>query len=260
MSLNDQLKTAKRLRPSNGGSNVYSGKVGGKESNQFYQLRINRASNVNLDLARVKANTNLSLLNDQGKVLSRSVQNQRSNAEVREVLQKGTYYIRVGRQRGNTRYQLRLSVANMPASSGLPSLANLSSITNRVLALTNFHRQQSGLAPLKNNAILTAVAQSHTENMVVRDFYSHQAPDGSRSADRIRRAGYNYSFAAENIAAGYDSADAVVQGWMNSPGHRANIMNPNLQEIGVGFYFIANDPGTVNYRYYWTQNFGTPGR
>jgi uncharacterized protein YkwD len=260
MSLNNQLKTAKRLRPLNGGSSVYSGKIGGKESNQFYRLRINRASNVNLDLTRVKVNTNLSLLNDKGRVISRSVQNRRSTAGVNQILGRGTYYIRVGRQRGNTRYQLRLSVADMPPPSGLPRQSNLTTVTDRVLALTNFHRQQAGLTPLRNNPILTAVAQSHTENMIVRDFYSHQAPDGSRSADRIRRAGYNFSLAAENIAVGYSSPESVMQGWMDSPGHRANIMNPNLQEIGVGFYFIANDPGAVNYRYYWTQNFATPRR
>ena len=52
--------------------------------------------------------------------------------------------------------------------------------------------------------------------------------------------------------------EAVVTGWMNSPGHRVNILNPRLKEIGVGYYFLADDTGKVNYRHYWTQVFATP--
>jgi uncharacterized protein YkwD len=52
--------------------------------------------------------------------------------------------------------------------------------------------------------------------------------------------------------------EGVVAGWMNSPGHRANILNPALKEIGVGYYFLAEDTGEVNYHHYWTQVFGTP--
>jgi uncharacterized protein YkwD len=258
MSLNEQLKTAKQLRPLSGGNRVYSGKIGGDNPDQFYRLRLNRSSNINLTLSGVKANTNLSLLNGKGKVLDRAVQNKRSNGRLEQIVEKGTYYVRVARQKGSTRYQLSLKVADMPAPSGLPRQANLNAMTNRVVALTNFHRQQGGLAPFKVNPVLSAVAQSHTENMIVSDFYAHQAPDGSRGADRMRRAGYNYLWAGENIGVGYSTADEVVQAWMNSPGHRANIMNPNLREIGAGFYFTANDTGRVSYRYYWTQNFGTP--
>jgi uncharacterized protein YkwD len=260
MSLDNQLKAAKQLRPFNSGSRIYSGKTGGKAPDQFYRLRINRASNLNLSLSGVRANTNLTLLNGKGKVLTRATENKRSNGKISQIVEKGTYYVRVARRKGNTRYQLSLQVADMPAPSGLPKPQNLNAVANRVIALTNLQRQQVGLAPLKANPVLAAVAQSHTENMVVKDFYAHQDPSGLKAPDRIRKAGYNYLAAAENIGVGYNTADSVVQAWMNSPGHRANIMNPNLQEIGVGFYFMENDPGSVNYRYYWTQNFGTPSQ
>ncbi|MDJ0690009.1 MAG: CAP domain-containing protein [Xenococcaceae cyanobacterium MO_188.B32] len=70
--------------------------------------------------------------------------------------------------------------------------------------------------------------------------------------------GYQYSTAAENIAAGYQTPEAVVEAWMGSAGHRANILNPDLTEIGVGYEYLANDTGSVNYNSYWTTTFGTP--
>ncbi len=83
--------------------------------------------------------------------------------------------------------------------------------------------------------------------MATKDYFSHTSLDGSSMSDRIDRQGYAWRRLAENIAAGYPSPEAVVEGWMNSPGHRANILNCDLTEIGVG-----------HYQRYWTQNFGTP--
>lgn len=88
--------------------------------------------------------------------------------------------------------------------------------------------------------------------MAKRDYFDHTNPDGKSPFDRMSAAGYQYRSAAENIAAGYRDAEAVVQGWMNSEGHRKNIMNCGLTEIGVG-YATGGKYGT-----YWTQNFGTP--
>jgi len=129
---------------------------------------------------------------------------------------------------------------------------------NRVVELTNFQRSQFGLAPLVVNAQLTQAAQSHTENMAFQDFFSHTGLDNSSIGDRISATGYQATTGAENIAAGYQTPEQVVEGWMNSPGHRANILNANLQEIGVGYFFLANDTGNVNYNSYWTQVFGSP--
>ena len=86
--------------------------------------------------------------------------------------------------------------------------------------------------------------------MVDRDFFSHVNPDGDLPWDRMEFAGYNWSAAGENIAGGQNSPAAVVNAWMNSDGHCANIMNPNFEDIGVGYY-----PGG-DYGHYWTQVFG----
>jgi hypothetical protein len=82
--------------------------------------------------------------------------------------------------------------------------------------------------------------------------------DGSTIGQRVTAAGYQWSFTGKNIAAGYTTPQAVVNGWINSPGHRANMLNPNYQEIGIGYHYLSNDTGQVNYYHYWTQNFGKP--
>ena len=81
---------------------------------------------------------------------------------------------------------------------------------------------------------------------------------GEAPWQRIAAINYEYYSATENIAAGYTTPEAVVEDWMNSDGHRDNILNCNLQEIGVGHYYLANDSGSVNYHHYWTQILATP--
>jgi len=129
---------------------------------------------------------------------------------------------------------------------------------DQVVDLINDERTQANLDPLEMDSQLSEAAQLHSESMANDDFFSHQGVDGSSPFDRIEDAGYQYSRAAENIAAGHQTPEAVVQGWMNSSGHRANILNPNFTEIGVGYEDLANDTGSVNYNSYWTTTFGTP--
>lgn len=131
-------------------------------------------------------------------------------------------------------------------------------LINQVLELTNAERTKAGFKTLKLNSKLVNAAQNHSENMAEDDFFSHTGEDGSSVSDRVQDAGYQYSRVGENIAAGQKTAEQVVQGWMNSPGHRANILNPNFTEIGIGYEFLENDTGSVNYNYYWTQVFGNP--
>jgi uncharacterized protein YkwD len=88
--------------------------------------------------------------------------------------------------------------------------------------------------------------------MAARNFFDHNNPDGKSPFDRMTAAGYRYRMAAENIAAGYATPQAVVDGWMNSPGHRANILNCGLTQIGVGYATGGS------YRTYWTEDFATP--
>jgi uncharacterized protein YkwD len=134
----------------------------------------------------------------------------------------------------------------------------LSPFAAEVVTLTNQQRAAAGCAPLAINSKLTTAAQLHSEDMALRDFFSHTGSNNSSLSSRVLAQGYTFSRIAENIAAGYTTPTSVINGWMNSSGHRANILNCNLRDIGVGYYFLANDTGSVNYRHYWTQDFGTP--
>lgn len=142
------------------------------------------------------------------------------------------------------------------ASQVAPSQTNQNFIY-RVLELTNLERSKLGLSPLTLNTQLLNAAENHSQNMALQDFFSHTGKDGSSLGSRISATGYQFSAAAENIAAGSSTPEQVVSSWMNSSGHRANILNPNLKEIGIGYYFLADDTGTENWNHYWTQVFAT---
>ncbi|MER7572470.1 CAP domain-containing protein [Streptomyces sp. NPDC126514] len=128
--------------------------------------------------------------------------------------------------------------------------AELARTASRVVELTNRERAGAGLAPLAVDPVLTTAAQAHSADMVARAFYSHTCPDGSRPWDRAAAAGSRRRSIGENIACGQRSPAEVVQGWMNSPGHRANILKRDFTHIGVGFAG-GGEAGT-----YWTQLFG----
>ena len=129
--------------------------------------------------------------------------------------------------------------------------------TDEVIALTNAERAKTGAGALTKNAILTSAAQSHTNDMACKFFLDHTGSDKSSPFDRMTRFGYNYSTAAENVAMGQQTPPEVVKGWMESPGHKANILNAAYTEIGVGY---VNNPAEneANYNHYWTQKFGKP--
>ncbi|WP_156727979.1 CAP domain-containing protein [Streptomyces apocyni] len=120
-----------------------------------------------------------------------------------------------------------------------------------VVALTNTERARAGLRPLSGEVRLTAAAQAHSADMIARDFYAHTAPDGSEPWHRAAAAGCPHRGIGENIACGQRSPAEVVEGWMNSPGHRANILKPEFTDIGIGFAG-GGRAGT-----YWTQLFGS---
>jgi len=130
--------------------------------------------------------------------------------------------------------------------------------SGRVIDLTNAERVAQGLPALVNQVSLDVAAQSYSAEMATGDFFSHTSPSGTQPWDRAAAAGYAYSSVGENIAAGYATPEEVVTGWMNSPGHRANILNGTFTEIGAGFYRLTPDTGAVNFQNYWTQVFGTP--
>ncbi|MBR7070962.1 MAG: sporulation protein [Clostridia bacterium] len=115
-----------------------------------------------------------------------------------------------------------------------------------VVDLVNDIRQQHGLAALKLNVELSAVARTKSADMSAKKYFSHTSPTYGSPFDMMKSFGISYRTAGENIAMGYASPQAVVDGWMNSDGHRANILNASFTQIGVGY--VANG-------HYWTQMF-----
>jgi len=153
-----------------------------------------------------------------------------------------------------------------PAATPTPTPTPIPTLTptpppgfaEQVVTLTNQERAAHGCGPVTMEPRLRAAAQGHSEDMALNDFFSHTGSDGSSPWDRIHAQGYHYSTAGENIAAGYSTPEDVVAGWMASDGHRANILNCDFVHIGVGYYYLANDTGSINYHHYWTQDFAAP--
>lgn len=154
------------------------------------------------------------------------------------------------------------STVSAVSSTPHPAQATPSSaFAQRVFTLTNAARAQGrscgstfyAAAPaLAYNSLLERAAQGHAADMASKNYFSHTSLDGRTFSQRITAAGYSWRTAGENIAAGYATPEAVVQGWLQSPGHCANIMNPAFKEIGVGYGTSA----ASTYRHYWVQNFG----
>jgi uncharacterized protein YkwD len=117
---------------------------------------------------------------------------------------------------------------------------------DRVVELVNIERRKVGCGALTVDQRLMNAAQAHTTDMAINNYFSHTSQDGRTFADRILAAGYPRP-AAENIAKGQRSADEVMRAWMNSKGHRANILNCEYVAIGVGLDTRG---------WYWTQDFG----
>jgi Ca2+-binding RTX toxin-like protein len=132
-----------------------------------------------------------------------------------------------------------------------------SDFINEVLRLTNEFRAQNGLAPLTANLELNAAAQGHSEDMANQDYFSHTGSDGSSVQERAQRVGYEAGLILDNIAVGNGTPKGTVDQWIDSPGHLAQLVNPNFTELGVGYAYLENDTGNSNWGHYWTQVFGT---
>jgi uncharacterized protein YkwD len=130
------------------------------------------------------------------------------------------------------------------------SPAGLARTQAEVVELTNRERTRAGLPPLAVDPLLVTAAQAYSADMAARAFYSHTSPEGTQPWDRAAAAGSARRSIGENIACGQRSPAEVVDGWMNSPGHRANILKPDFTHIGVGF--AGGGPAGT----YWTQLFG----
>ena len=120
------------------------------------------------------------------------------------------------------------------------------SYEEEVIRLVNQIRQENGLGTLKLNWELSRVARYKSQDMADKRYFSHTSPTYGSPFQMMQAFGLTYRYAGENIAYGYSSPQAVVTGWMNSEGHRKNILNPNFTQIGVGY---------VPQGHYWTQMF-----
>ena len=129
----------------------------------------------------------------------------------------------------------------------IPQLdSSVASYEHEVVRLVNEIRQQNGLKPLIENWELSRVARYKSQDMLDNRYFSHTSPTYGSPFQMIKAFGLSYRTAGENIAKGYASPQAVVNGWMNSSGHRANILNVSYTQIGIGYVAQGN---------YWTQMF-----
>ena len=141
-----------------------------------------------------------------------------------------------------------------PFKIRMRSLGDLGDIRDAVIRQTNKQRRKKGLDPLTGDQLLHEAAQGHADEMDdVGQYLGHDSENGDGPCERLDRAGYRWRSCRENVASGQPTAKKVVQDWMNSPGHRANILADNIQEIGIGF---AVDDATN--QSYWVQKFATP--
>jgi len=123
---------------------------------------------------------------------------------------------------------------------------------SQVLELVNAARSDAGCQPLTAEAKVTGLAQHYSEEMAARNFFDHTDPDGKTPWDRAAAAGIS-NLGGENIAVGQSDAQDVMTSWMNSPGHRANILNCDYRTIGIGVHWAT---GTESGGPWWTQDFG----
>lgn len=123
---------------------------------------------------------------------------------------------------------------------------SVSEFEKQVVDLTNAERTKAGLKPLEMHGALMDVAQAKSEDMAKNNYFDHNSPTYGSPFDQIKAAGISYRSAGENIAQGQTTPAQVVQAWMDSPGHRQNILNANYTHIGVGYVENGN---------YWTQQF-----
>lgn len=125
-------------------------------------------------------------------------------------------------------------------------ISSVSEYEKRVVELVNEIRSSYGLGTLKLNEKLSSVAREKSNNMQQLKYFSHTSPTYGSPFDMMKSFGITYNTAGENIAMGYSTPETVVDAWMNSEGHRANILNSSYKEIGVGYIADGN---------YWTQMF-----
>ncbi|MFJ2635535.1 CAP domain-containing protein [Streptomyces sp. NPDC087422] len=136
-----------------------------------------------------------------------------------------------------------------PPTTAAPASADaVTAARAAILSLVNTQRASAGCSPLTASSSLDGLAQAFSEDMAARGFFDHTDPDGKTPWDRAKALGIT-NLGGENIARGQATAQAVMDAWMNSPGHRANILNCDYKTLGVGIHYGSGGP-------WWTQDFG----
>ena len=152
--------------------------------------------------------------------------------------------------------EVNLALFQVPSPSARSETLALQDVPSdfetEVLDLVNQERTSQNLRPLHWDNPLHEAARNHSEDMAANNYFSHTSLDGRTFVDRIEDAGYPWSAAGENIAAGYSTPQAVVTAWMNSAGHRQNILSSAYCDLGVGYAYNRSS----TYDHYWTQDFG----
>lgn len=152
----------------------------------------------------------------------------------------------------------------LPLLAGTPGdqIGEEQRVANSVLALINAERARAGCGPVSMNPQLVTASQGHSNDMATNNFFDHVGSSGGSVAQRASAAGYGWSRVGENIAAGQSTPESVVEGWLNSAGHRENILNCAYVHTGIGHVYQTNDTALADagapYYHYWTQVFATP--
>jgi uncharacterized protein YkwD len=146
-----------------------------------------------------------------------------------------------------------------PRSGEMPTPSNIESTRAAILCLLNAERAKQGLQPLRRNELLELASQRHSQDMADQDFFSHDTPGGTDPEIRIRSTGYSAPMWGENLLWGSEADGTpvkAVDGWMNSPGHRAAILEPRFTEVGVGVVHDAPKGGIRGRVAVYTTDFG----
>jgi len=199
------------------------------------------------------------------RIFHASLQGYRSTADVARALATSycdaltePRFVDLGFHRQGDRWTVVLG-----APFQVPQLADRKEVVQRVLALTNEARATprkcgqeafEAAPPLRWNEQLEQAAARHAQDMAAHQYLEHRGRDGSSPSQRITRAGYRWRSVGENVAAGQATPEEVVEDWLTSPGHCANLMSPTFTELGVSFAVNLQSKAAV----YWAQAFGRP--
>lgn len=145
----------------------------------------------------------------------------------------------------------------VPAPSGRRTIpGDVDEVRERHLLAVNAERVAHGLSPLVPSLHLDRLAQSHAEDMLARDYFDHMTPEGESVVERALRAGYGWKRLAENISRDVALPEETVEQWLRSPAHRANLLNPRVIEVGLGFAVGATAAGER--RVIWVEVLALP--